>query len=213
MTQADRIAAALRPLAPRGALKADEIPLINALGEAWDRRLRIDPAGGPGVIVNDPAWIVEARKRLGEREIVGPQNNGWIAQGWARLGASWFNNDETPWCGYFVAHCLNAAGLPFPGKGEFARALRWATWGTAVTPRLGAIGVKSRKGGGHVFFLVGVTADGQRYKALGGNQGNCVSIIDIAKADVAAIRWPQGAPETAINLPIMPAGTIGASEA
>lgn len=212
-TQADRIAAALRPLAPRGKLAAEDVPLIDALAAQWEARLLSDPAGGPGVVVHDPAWIVEARKRLGEREIVGPQNNGWIAQGWARLGAGWFNDDETPWCGYFVAHCLNAAGLPYPGKGEFARALRWATWGQSVSPRLGAIGVKSRKGGGHVFFIVGETADRRRFKALGGNQGNCVSIVDIAKTDVDAVRWPEGAALVDIALPVMSAGTIGASEA
>lgn len=38
-TQADRIAAALRPLAPDKAFLPEEVPYLNALGESWQRRL------------------------------------------------------------------------------------------------------------------------------------------------------------------------------
>lgn len=215
MTQADRIAAAVRPIAPRGQLAAGrEIELINLLGAEFEKRLLADPAGGPGVAVGDPKWIVEARKMLGQGEVVGPRHNSWIAQGWARLGAGWFNDDETPWCGFFVADALQRAGLPYPGGGQFARALRWATWGTATPPRLGAIGVKTRQGGGHVFFIVGETPDRTHFKALGGNQSNRVSIVDMPKGLVQAIRWPEcGGNSPAIPLPIMPAGTIASAEA
>jgi uncharacterized protein (TIGR02594 family) len=216
MTQAARIADALRPIAPGGKLLAGDVPLINELAALWEKRLPASPAtpatpappaGG------EPSWITAGRKLIGTREIPGPQNNSWIAKGWARLGAPWFNDDETPWCGYFVANCLDAVGLPYPSKGEFARALRWQTWGDPIAPRLGAIGVKVRKGGGHVFFLVGETPDRRFFKALGGNQGNCVSIVDIDKADVKAIRWPVGAAPVSLPLPILPAGTVSRSEA
>jgi len=216
-SQADRIAAALRPIAPRGKLvgtpSTGEIGLINALAALWEKRLLADPAGGPGVAVPDPAWIVIGRKLIGEREIPGPKSNALIAKGWSLLGAPWFNDDATPWCGWFVAHCLDAAGLPYPTKGEFARALRWTTWGTAVTPRLGAIGVKTRNGGGHVFFIVGETPDGRSFKVLEGNANDMIRIGDIPKAAVIATRWPQGAPIVNIPLPVMPAGTIARSEA
>lgn len=164
--------------------------------------------------LKDPAWIVNARSKIGRAEIVGPSNNGWIAKGWARLGVSWFNDDETPWCGYFVADCLNDAGLTYPKN--FPSAISFATYGTACPAQLGAIGVKARKGGNHVFFIVGETPDHLFFKALGGNQGNKVSIIDIPKEQVNHIRWPAGAlmsARPAQRLPIMPRGTIGASEA
>lgn len=38
MTTADRIAAALRPLAPKGELAAPDVPLINQLAGQWDAR-------------------------------------------------------------------------------------------------------------------------------------------------------------------------------
>lgn len=160
----------------------------------------------------EPKWITAARALIGTREIPGPKSNSLVAGWWAKLHAPWFNDDATPWCGLFVAHCIDAAGLPYPDKGSFARALRWATWGTPVTARLGVIGVKSRVGGGHVFFIVGETSDKRYFKALGGNQGDMVCIEDIPKSDVTAIRWPQGAAPGDTMLPVLPAGTISTKE-
>lgn len=208
MTYADTIATALRPLAPDKKLKPDEVPIINQLAALWDER------AGPGNPSPDPAWIVHGRGKIGEREIAGPKHNNWIAGGWARLGARWFNDDETPWCGFFVADCLNAAGLPFPK--EFPRAKSYAQFGTPCPAQLGAIGVKSRTGGGHVFFIVGETPDKRNFKALEGNANNMVRIGDIPKSVVTDIRWPQGAPipaRSSAYLPTLPAGTIATSEA
>lgn len=168
---------------------------------------------GPAVSASEPPWLTTARSLIGTRETVGPQHNSWIAKGWARLGAGWFSDDETPWCGFFVAHCIEAAGLPIPAKGEFARALCWASYGVACTPRVGAIGVKKRDGGNHVFFIVGETPDKRFFKCLGGNQGNCVCIIDIEKSDVFAIRWPAGVLQHDLPLPRMAAGKVSSNEA
>jgi len=210
-TTANDIAVALRPIAPGGKLKREDVPLINQLASQWDARARSSPAlsGAP-----EPAWIVAARSKLGEREIPGSRNNPWIVGFWQRLGASWFNDDETPWCGGFVAWCLNEAGLTYPKM--FPRASSFKTYGTACPAQLGAIGVKARKGGNHVFFIVGQTEDKIYYKALGGNQGNAVTIMDIRKVDVDAIRWPAGAPlvpRGQMLLPTLPRGTISSNEA
>jgi uncharacterized protein (TIGR02594 family) len=208
MTHADTIATALRPLAPDQKLKPDEVPIINQLAALWDKR------AAPGAPSPDPLWIAYGRSKIGQREIVGPKHNNWIASGWARLGAKWFNDDETPWCGFFVADCLHAAGLPFPK--EFPRAKSYATFGMACPAQLGAIGVKSRTGGGHVFFIVGETPDKRSFKVLEGNANNMVRIGDIPKSVVTDIRWPQGAAipvRSAVYLPTLPAGTISGSEA
>lgn len=205
MTTADKIATALRAIAPDGKLLNPDVPLINQLAANWDAR---KPASA------DPAWIVNARSKIGRKEIVGPSHNSWIAKGWARLGAGWYNDDETPWCGFFVADCLNDVGLAYPKN--FPAAASFKDYGTACPAQLGAIGVKARKGGNHVFFIVGETPDKLYYKALGGNQSNMVNIVDILKSEVDAIRWPAGVALPArpnINLPVLPRGTISASEA
>lgn len=207
-TTADRIAAALRPIAPQGKLLAPDVPLIDRMAAQWDARL---PAVTP---TPDPEWIVAGRKYIGQREIKGPKHNDWIAAGWAKLGAGWFNDDETPWCGYFVARCLDDAGLPYPRN--FPAAASFRTWGTACPAQLGAIGVKARSGGNHVFFIVGQTPDGRHYKVLEGNANDMVRIGDIARSVVTDIRWPQGAPlpaRAALYLPTLPAGVVASSEA
>ena len=210
-TSADKIAAALRPIAPEGKLLAAEVPLINSLGDLWDKRRAVitDPAVASTM---DPAWITAARSKIGEREIPGSKNNPWIVSNWQRLGAKWFNDDETPWCGNFAAWALDAAGRPYPK--EFPRAASFSTYGTACAAQLGAIGVKARKGGNHVFFIVGQTPDKMYYKALGGNQSDMVCIIDIKKVDVDAIRWPAGAPIPATPyLPTLAPGKVSVKEA
>jgi len=207
MTTADTIATTLRSIAPGGKLTAQDVPVINQLAALWDAR-------AAPLVIHDPAWIKAARSKIGEREIKGPSHNGWIAKGWRRLGVTWFVDDETPWCGYFVADCLNAASLPYPKN--FPSAASFRDYGVACPAQLGAIGVKARKGGNHVFFIVGETADGRFFKALGGNQGNAVSIMDILKSDVDAIRWPPGVPlvpRSEIALPVLPAGIISENEA
>lgn len=206
-TSADKIASALRPLAPEGKLLASEVPVINALGELWDKRLAL-LSGAPAL---DPPWVAQARTKIGEREIPGSKHNPWIVSNWQRLGARWFNDDETPWCGNFMAWALDAAGLTYPK--DFPRAASFKDYGTACAAQLGAIGVKARKGGNHVFIIVGQTPDRMFYKALGGNQSDMVSITDIRKTDVDDIRWPAGVPVPSVpNLPILPKGTVSTKE-
>jgi len=106
-----------------------------------------------------------------------------------------YDADSVPWCGLFVATCMDEAGIkppPIP-----VRAKAWATWGANLrTDRLapGAVLVFDREGGGHVAFCVG--QDATHDHVLGGNQGDCVSIMRIARNHLAASRWPAGVPVT-----------------
>ncbi len=161
--------------------------------------------------MDEPAWMAVARKLIGTREIPGPAHTSFIAKGWARLGAAWFNDDETPWCGLFVAHCIDAAGLEYPGKGSFARAKAWLDWGRDCPPVLGAIVVFGRNGGGHVGFLAGESAT--NYYVLGGNQGNAVNIAPIAKARALGCRWPATLPHLTSSLPRLAGGKLSENEA
>lgn len=158
----------------------------------------------------DPKWLAEARKHLGMREIPGPRHNATIL-GWLRKLRAWWKDDETPWCGTFVAHCLQETGLPVI-KNWF-RAKEWASYGLAlrgnnVAP--GAILVFVREGGGHVGFYVG--EDASFYFVLGGNQSNGVNIMKLAKARCIAIRWPAGEP--VVGKPVkMAGGAVSVDEA
>lgn len=206
MTTADLIARLLRPEAPDKKFTQAEVDAINAIALSWDKR-STSPAAVP--------WVTAGMGRLGDREIVGPKHNKWIANGWAILDAKVglarrYNDDETPWCGFFGAWCLDQAGLPYPKN--YPSALSFSTYGNKCAPQYGAYGVKARQGGNHVFIIVGITPDRLYYKALGGNQGNAVSIVDIPVSETKFIRWPSQYPESGY-LPVMPRGTIAKSEA
>lgn len=135
----------------------------------------------------EPLWLTEARNHLGLKEVPGAKHNPTIVNWLIKLKA-WWRDDETPWCGTFVAHCYNACGIPLPK--HWYRAMAWLNWGVAVAPRLGALAVFERKGGGHVGFLVGETAT--TYAVLGGNQGNAVSVMSLSKERLRGCRWPAG---------------------
>lgn len=140
--------------------------------------------------MSEPRWLTIAKGYQGVREIVGPKHNFTI-MGWLRKLGSWIKDDDTPWCGTFCAAVMHEAGLPYPR--EYPRAKAWADYGanlrtTHLAP--GAILVFSRNGGGHVGFYVG--EDATAYHVLGGNQGNAVNIMRIAKSRCIATRWPRG---------------------
>ena len=142
--------------------------------------------------VQEPAWLVAARKHIGLREIPGPKHNSTIT-GWLQKLGAWWRDDETPWCGVAVAAWMQEAGLPIPQ--HYYRARAWAEYGVRLRTHVlapGAILVFSRGGSGHVGLYVG--EDSTAYHVLGGNQGNAVSITRIDKARLLASRWPKGQP-------------------
>lgn len=158
--------------------------------------------------MGEPLWLAEARSRLGMKEIPGPRHNPTIL-GWIKRLGGWFEDDETPWCGTFVAHCMDVAGLPRPK--HWYRAKDWAGWGKASEPVLGAVAVFGREGGGHVGILVGKSAS--NYYVLGGNQSNAVTITPIAKSRLIAIRWPASMVAGNTPLPAMTGGAVSTNEA
>ena len=136
----------------------------------------------------DLPWIVEGRQYVGMAEIPGKQHNPTI-QNWLRTLKAWWADDETPWCGTFVAHCCRTANRDIPK--DWFRALAWAEAGERLTaPAYGCIAVFSRTGGGHVGFVVGRDRAGN-LMILGGNQGNKVSIAKFSKDRVVAYVWPS----------------------
>lgn len=145
------------------------------------------------------AWVREAQKHIGLKEIVGKADNLTI-KSWLSNLRAWWSDDETPWCGVFAAHCMKIAGHPIPK--HWYRAKDWLNWGHSIhTPVYGCIAVFTRTGGGHVGFVVGKDSLG-RIMVLGGNQGNAVSIAPFDPNRVAGYRLPVGY-ESNEPLPLM----------
>lgn len=157
----------------------------------------------------EPNYLTAARRDIGLREIKGPKHAGRIVQMLARLGA-WWRDDETPWCGVAVASWLSETGHQIPK--HYYRALAWADYGDRCAgPLQGAIAVLSRKGGGHVGLVTGVTRDGKHVRLLGGNQNDAVNETWFPATRVTAYRLPAGAPRAVAT--VAPLGTISTSEA
>lgn len=180
------------------ALKAfqvkDKLPVTGKADTATVLALRSD-ADDPVSPPAEPVWLREARRFMGLKEIAGAKSDPTI-MGWAKAFGGWiasyFTNDDIPWCGLFVGHIM-AATLPeelLPSNILSAKA--WGTFGRKLNvPSLGAVLVFNRQGGGHVGLYIGETMTA--YRVLGGNQSNSVSLTWIAKERLAenGIRWPS----------------------
>lgn len=167
----------------------------------------------PGAVAPAPAgpsWIAEARKHIGVSEIPGPRHHPLVLSMWKALGQP-FTDDETPWCGGFAGYVLKQVGID--GSKSPAWAKSWATWGKPCDRAYGAVAVFGRAGGGgHVGFLVGVSADGKRLYILGGNQSNQVNISPIDASRLLALRWPA-ALAVGPKAPVMSGGVVSTNEA
>lgn len=139
----------------------------------------------------DPRWLALARESLGVREIPGPEHSP-VIMGWLHRLRSWVRDDETPWCGLFVAAMLDQAGHKLPR--EYLRARAWLEWGVDVQrPYYGSVIVLSRGPAmGHVGFLVGFNRVGN-VLVLGGNQSDQVSVAAFTVDRILGYRWPAGA--------------------
>ena len=158
-----------------------------------------------------PAWLVCALSYIGLREIVGPKHNPTIiaklkAMGSKILGIA-VTDDETAWCGSFMAWVMLECGIQPPRIA--VRASSWDAFGVACQPIVGAVGRFSRSGGGHVGQLTGramrrVKGKAQPvlcYRVLGGNQSNMVCETWLEADRLVATRWPAGRPIVATPLP------------
>lgn len=137
-------------------------------------------------------WIVTAEALLYTTELAGKQNNNSRIMGWAKaIGgwiASYYKNDEIPWCGLFVAWCMRANDIAVEIDNPLS-ALAWNKFGFKTEPCYGCVMVFSRSGGGHVGFYISEDAD--NYHILGGNQSNQVNVSKVAKNRLVGARWPN----------------------
>jgi uncharacterized protein (TIGR02594 family) len=150
--------------------------------------------------MNEPAWVIEARRHIGVKEIPGPRHHPKILEWWRAIRRGGIKRDEVPWCAAYVGGCLEAVGII---SSRFESARSYMTWGVPIPqPVLGCVAVFSRKGGGHVGFVTGMVDDG-RLLILGGNQNDQVSITPFDRGRLVGYRWPQAVPITDRSLPVL----------
>lgn len=142
-------------------------------------------------------WYAEAARLMGTEEHVGKGSNQTILD-WAKAhNLLDYRDDDIPWCGLFVAHCIGSQlpDEPLPPNVLSARA--WTGFGRKVTPREAAVLVfwRGSPSGwqGHVGFYA--SEDKEAYHVLGGNQGNRVSIARVAKTRLLGAYWPLTFPD------------------
>ena len=167
-------------------------------------------------MTNELNWLKIAREYIGQKEINGTKHNPLIVQMWktaftatnqeSRLSEKVWQNDETAWCGGFMAFVFAQANLAHHIPKSFPLARAWAAAGTKLDkPAYGCVVVFSRDGGGHVGLVVGRDRYGN-LMVLGGNQGDAVNIKPFSKSRVLAYRWcgTQNLPAAGrYNLPVL----------
>jgi uncharacterized protein (TIGR02594 family) len=154
-----------------------------------------------------PRHLLKAVELFGTTEIVGPKHNPVIMD-WAKeTNLKQYTNDEIPWCGLYMAVVMKRANRDVVKDPLWAR--NWAKFGVAVKePMLGDVLVFQRETGGHVGLYISESRT--HYHVLGGNQGNAVSIVLIAKNRLIASRRPpyQSQPLNVRKIKLDSTGTI-----
>lgn len=147
-------------------------------------------------------WMRTAKGELGQNEVSGTKANPRILS-YFKSSKFWGTDDSgaaNAWCASFVAWVMQQHGYQ-PPKNAF-RAKAWIDFGKKITePVYGAIGIKSRKGGGHVAFVVGTSSDQKFLYMLGGNQDNEVNISRYSRAAWDTFVVPTDFNEKSESLP------------
>lgn len=155
------------------------------------------PTPDHGTFSQQQPWMIEAQSLLGLKEDTSDGSNPLII-GWAKALKLNYADDETPWCGLFVAHCIGSQLPTEPRPGNPLGARNWSQFGVKTDPQLGAVMVFWRKslnsGLGHVAFYVG--EDASAYHVLGGNQSDRVSVTRMPKDRFVGARWPCTVPDS-----------------
>ena len=149
-------------------------------------------------------WMKTALGEVGVSERRGARRANKRILEYFKASGFWGKDDsggKNAWCGSFVAWVMKQHGIKPVAKAF--RAKQWITFGKKLDqPVYGAIGVKSRKGGGHVAFIVGKSKDGKEYYMLGGNQDDKVQISIYPKKVWTTFVFPSGYDSSKLTLPV-----------
>lgn len=167
----------------------------------------VNTANRAAAVLKMPAtsatWMKTALNEMGESEVSGSKANPRILA-YFKASKFWGTDDsggQNAWCGSFVSWVMKQNNVE-PVKNAF-RAKEWASFGKKIDkPLYGAIGIKTRRGGGHVAFVVGQSADGNSLFMLGGNQNNTVNVTKYKKEVWTDFVVPADFDESGETLPI-----------
>jgi len=157
-------------------------------------------------------WMVTALKEVGQSEVAGKKANPRILE-YFKASNFWGTDDSggrNAWCASFVAWVMKENG--HAAVENAFRAKAWSSFGKKLSdPVYGAIGIKTRRGGGHVAFVVGQSSDGKHLFMLGGNQSDMVSVKKYPLSVWSTFVVPTTFNADDINLPVYskPATTAG----
>jgi uncharacterized protein (TIGR02594 family) len=145
-------------------------------------------------------WVRELELVFGWHEVRDHERlSKWLKSDGATLG----DPAKLPWCGDAMDTALELALPDEPRPGDLGKnpywALNWSWLGVECGPVYGAIAAFKRPTGGHVGVLVGQSQE--FYQVLGGNQGDSISRVMIAKDRCRAIRWPKTFTNPRVALP------------
>lgn len=165
-----------------------------------------------------PRILLEALKLYGTAEVPGPNDNPSILAWAKKTGLDRvYKDDETAWCGLFMAYVALQAGWGVPLNPLGAR--NWRAFGKAAkTAMLGDVLVfwREKRTGfkGHVGLCVG--EDSVAFHVLGGNQKDRVSIDRIEKSRLLEARrcpWRINQPGNVRVVRLAATGAISKNEA
>lgn len=136
-----------------------------------------------------PIWLERARSWIGTEAIAGAQSNPAVLGLYAACGHPEIRNDDTAWCAAWLGGGpLAESGIK--GTGSLLAA-SYADFGTPLDgPRPGALAVWP-----HHVAIVSEVLDGDRFKAIGGNQGHSEGRSAVTEAvfrvkPEVRFRWP-----------------------
>lgn len=152
-----------------------------------------------------------ASREIGTKEIPGPQHNPRVVNYAKEAGFTYVNDDETPWCSFFMNWIAKKSNLETSNLGN---ARSWLNVGLSVSnPEPGDIvifwrdSIDSYKG--HVGVFMGYSQDHTRIYTLGGNQSNQVSQTAYAANQLLGFRRLRPVGRLMLSTNVLKKGNTG----
>lgn len=155
--------------------------------------------------------IEVASKEIGTKEIPGSAHNQRVINYAKESGFNYINDDETPWCSFFMNWVAKKAGMETSGLGN---ARSWLNVGvTVVNPEPGDVVIFWRESPnshkGHVGVFMGYSQDQTRIYTLGGNQNNQVGETAYSKSQLLGFRRLRPAKKRQLSTAVLKRGSYG----